>query len=400
MVQIIQENKIPSSGQRFAEAIAGMSQAAAQGVPEYMKSKQENEFFNRLGLNVEGASSEQRQELLKGHIQKQNKFHEMQNQSLQDAEGYNTIERLFGKDAAEFWRASPVGARTKITEKMLEAKMRGMSFNDLIKAEGLDKELQQDQEPVLKFEEDEDQERKPKLIDFDHGITPKERTTRQNERYNKNLPLYTEASTRLRAHQAINDDLNILEELSPQITTMDKFNINPLTGELLIPGLASPEAQRFVKTINDFTTQAKDSYGARVTNFDLTQFLKRLPTLANSEEGRRQILKQMKTINDINQLHESSVLNSFDEYGGIRYLDFDKAEQVAQKKSEPQLKKLRSEFKNISSDQDRMYKKEIENYRKLVPADHVLVQFNNGDVSYIPKSSLKEFLEDKAGKAL
>ena len=52
--------------------------------------------------------------------------------------------------------------------------------------------------------------------------------------------------------------------------------------------------QQYIKTLNDFISQAKNFFGARVTNFDLQSFKSRLPSLLNTEEGRRAIIEQMR----------------------------------------------------------------------------------------------------------
>src|SRR6185503_2448303 len=190
----------------------------------------------------------------------------------------------------------------------------------------------------------------------DKGLTPKEKTKRQSERYSSNLPLYQEANSRYQSLGQQRDKLEILEELSPNLGTgLDRLNINPQTGDLIIPAAASPELQRYVKTINDFTTSAKDSYGSRVTNFDLAQFMKRLPTLANSEEGRRQILEQMRVITEINELREKSLIDTIDTHGGIRNIDFDAAERISDKSIERKVSNLKSKLKGISSRLDKSY---------------------------------------------
>jgi hypothetical protein len=190
------------------------------------------------------------------------------------------------------------------------------------------------------------------------------------------------------------EEIGVLTELSPQISGWERLNINPKTGDLIIPGLASPEAQQFVKTVNDFTIQAKDSYGSRVTNFDLNQFMRRLPTLANSEEGRARILEQMKIINDLNIMYEKSLHNVFDEYGGVRNIDYDKASDAAYKRFLQESKPLKSELKRLSSTQDRSFSEAIKEKKKNAPAGMVLMQSQDGTFGYVPEKEVKEALND------
>jgi hypothetical protein len=238
----------------------------------------------------------------------------------------------------------------------------------------------------------------PKLQDFDKGKTPAERERTRENRYKINTPLYQEHQNKLQAYEAENDKLNILMDLSPKITTMDKLNINPFTGQLVLPQLASPEAQRFEKTINDFTTMAKDTYGARVTNFDLQQFMSRLPRLANNAEGRKQIIEQMMIINAINQAREWALRDVIEDYGGIRNIDYDIAEDLAYKKSKGQVIKLQKEFNEIGKNldkQDEIAKNELK--KKHLPPGRVLVQSPTGEFFHLPEKQVEGYLKDFPG---
>ncbi len=173
-----------------------------------------------------------------------------------------------------------------------------------------------------------------------------------------------------------------------------------MTGEILIPALASEAAQQFSKTINDFTVSAKDSYGSRVTNFDLNQFMKRLPNLANSEAGRKKIIEQMKIINDLNSLREKTLHDVIDKHGGIRNIDYDEAERLTNKKIKKQTDELKKKFINNNSSLDKEYSKVLKDFKQNIPNNSVAVRFNDGNIAYIPKDKLKDFIKDKAGEEL
>jgi hypothetical protein len=126
------------------------------------------------------------------------------------------------------------------------------------------------------------------------------------------------------------------------------LNVNK-EGNLALPFAASPEAQRFVKTLNEFSANAKDTYGSRVTNFDLQQYLKRFPTLLNSEEGRRQIIEQMKIVNEINSVYYKNLQDVFSKAGGARKIDSDVAEDLAEKRSQQSISELVKKFDSIGT---------------------------------------------------
>lgn len=308
-----------------------------------------------------------------------------------EQQSYDTLAQTFGKKFADVWKSAPVGGRTALLQHGLEAKQRGLDLENI---------LGEIEEPEKEIKESEEvSEHKFKLKDFDKGITPREKTARQEKRYTANLPLFQESQKKKASQDMIKDEIEILEDLSPKIGAMERFNINPKTGDIIIPALASPEAQRFLKTVNDFTIQAKDSYGSRVTNFDLANFMRRLPTLANSEEGRRQILQQMSIINDINLSREQALHDVIDDYGGIRNIDYDQAETIAEKRSKPRVEELKKKMKEIGSEQDKAYNQEIKMIKGKAAKGMVTVELSTGEVGYVPASEVKSVIKE-GGKVL
>jgi hypothetical protein len=343
-----------------------------------------------MGVDLSGIRDPKiRQQALKSTLEGNIRNEKLQNERLEDKSRSETIRKYYGDEEADKYEAASEGGKTAIIKDLIERESRNKALNSTLAEQG-----------VLEEEEGVEPREKITLLDFDKGLTPKERVRREESRYSTNLPLYQASIEKKRALDSERDHLNILKELSPQIGTIQRLNINPTTGELFIPGIASPEAQRYVKTLNDFTTNAKDSYGARVTNFDLQQFMRRLPTLANSEEGRAQILKQMQIINEINSTREQAIQDIIDQHGGIRKIDYDRAERMAEKKSNSKIAQLKSEFRKIDSSLEKEYQTKVKQQKAIVPKDHVAVQRADGTTGYIPKDNLKKFLEVEGNKAL
>jgi hypothetical protein len=96
--------------------------------------------------------------------------------------------------------------------------------------------------------------------------------------------------------------------------------------------------------IIDSTSNIKDTYGARVTNFDLQTYLRKLPSLLNSPEGKMRVLRDLKIINQLNQLYENGIQDIFDEAGGTDKIPFSVAEKKYQKKYGTQEKELIDQF--------------------------------------------------------
>lgn len=106
----------------------------------------------------------------------------------------------------------------------------------------------------------------------------------------------------------------------------------------------SPEAQEAVKLIIDSTSNIKDTYGARVTNFDLQTYLRKLPSLLNSPEGRMRVLRDLRNVNSINQLYNRGIQEVFDDAGGSDKISFSEADKKFKKKYGEQMKGMLTDF--------------------------------------------------------
>lgn len=407
MIQIIPPNYKKSFNERLGAGMAAAGQSAAKEIPSYYQGQEQKQKEKDLaekvskltGQDLSGFSTEALQRFAEVGLKNQQDKKINDLKSKVDDERYQTIKKHFGEKEAEIYKAAPEGGKTEILKHLYEKEQRNNQLDKNLKDQGVVSGLE-DEEDLLDDEISPLKKAAEKFIDFDKGLTPKERVRREESRYGINLPLYQSSVDKSRALDSEKDHLDILEELSPQIGTFQRLNINPQTGDLFLPAAASTEAQRYVKTLNDFTTNAKDSYGARVTNFDLQQFMRRLPTLANSEEGRAEILKQMKIINEINSTREKAIQDVIDAHGGIRKIDYDTAERIAEKKSSKKITQLKNEFKKIDAKLENEYRSKVKEQKAIVPKDHVAVQKSDGTTGYIPKDNLKKFLETPGNKAL
>jgi len=174
-------------------------------------------------------------------------------------------------------------------------------------------------------------------FDLFPGHTPREKVQAQRDLSKDNAKEFNETRNKLSSLNGEGRAISQLERINKNGKLpkgLGRFNVNWETGELRIPALANAQTQLFVKTINDFTVKAKDSFGARVTNFELDRFMKRLPTLANTEDGRNLIINQMKTINNLNKLEKDSLKETYNHYG-LRNIDSQKADEISEKLRKP-----------------------------------------------------------------
>ena len=173
------------------------------------------------------------------------------------------------------------------------------------------------------------------------------------------------------------EQLEQLNESKKLPEGLQRLNIDWAKGDIRIPFLANPETQLFVKTINDFTVAAKDTFGARVTNFELGAFMKRLPTLANSEEGRRMIIEQMKAMKELDKLYYTSIQDVYNKYG-IQKIDRSNAEKIAKDMRKDKEEELKKRFKDSVKSQESF------EMREKAPEGHISVQKPDGSKGYLP----------------
>ncbi|HEX5553456.1 MAG TPA: hypothetical protein VFX43_09430 [Chitinophagaceae bacterium] len=181
-------------------------------------------------------------------------------------------------------------------------------------------------------------------------LTEKKLAAQKQQKYfDKNEPQLIEMANTQRNLEQEDMRFARMQELS---NDPSKFPSAPVAalfskgGQLgtIASSLLSPEAQEFVKLVVDSTSAIKDTYGARVTNFDLETYLKKLPSLFNTPEGRERILRDLRIINEINRLHNEGISSIFEEKGGSGAIPFSEAERLFTKQYKDRVDSLKKQF--------------------------------------------------------
>lgn len=124
-----------------------------------------------------------------------------------------------------------------------------------------------------------------------------------------------------------------------------------------LPTLMSEGSQEFQKITQNFMRNAKAYLGARISNFELEQFLKTIPSLSQSPEGRKRVISNLKQISRAAVAHSQALKEVIRENSGIPPLDL---EERIDDKIEKKLDAISKQFK-----------KDLK--RKVPPAQHRLV---------------------------
>lgn len=119
--------------------------------------------------------------------------------------------------------------------------------------------------------------------------------------------------------------------------------INPVIGVLRsVQRLTSPDTEEFEKLSNQFIGGAKAIFGARVTDNDLKAFMAQIPTLSNTDAGKKKIIHSMKIANEAEHIRADAMKEIIKENGGKR--PFDLPLQV-EERAKPEIEKLAEKFR-------------------------------------------------------
>lgn len=139
-------------------------------------------------------------------------------------------------------------------------------------------------------------------------------------------------------------DLDRMEELQKEgkLDTPGYTEFLKRSG-LDIPALMEPGSEEFQKIAQNFLRGAKEYYGGRVSNFEVEQFLKTVPSLSQSPEGRNRVIANLKRFNraalETNEARKEVIKAN----GGIPPYDF--SEQVDER-LEKKLDKIAKQFRD------------------------------------------------------
>jgi hypothetical protein len=88
-----------------------------------------------------------------------------------------------------------------------------------------------------------------------------------------------------------------------------------------IPALMNPGSEEFNKIQANFLRDAKTYFGGRISNFEVDQFLKTLPNLSQSNQGRSRVIANLKRINRVALEHNTALKDVMSENKGVPPLD-------------------------------------------------------------------------------
>lgn len=339
----------------------------------------------------------------KGKAEAQREQMEKLEKGEADKESIATIESAFGPTAAKVWKASSTGGRTELLKTMLDAKLRGEDVNNLLSSAN----IQDGESPEMinaAAQSAVTGEFKYPKLDTYAGLKPSEKPSYRENRRKENLPKFDDALKSIKSAETEERYINILEDINDSGKLpegLGRIIINPETkmpyGIAELTGQVNAETQRWIKTINDFTTRAKDSFPGRVTNFDLQTFMSRLPGLLNTPEGRGVILQQMRIGNHINALYDRALKDVYHHYGADKITP-EEANQIAERKIETEKAALEEKMISLGKASDALYNREVESSQRGGRGKTVTMYTPDGEPLDVPENEVQELL--KAGAVI
>lgn len=146
------------------------------------------------------------------------------------------------------------------------------------------------------------------------------------------------------AQEAI-ESINRLEELEKEGLPTAGWNEFVKNAGLDIPALSGAPAEEYNKIAANFIRNAKAIFGSRLTDKDIEYFLKTVPSLANSPEGRKRINANLKRIANLDVAAVEAYNDIVKSNGGIPPLDLDvQLDEALDKKREGVYKKFKEDL--------------------------------------------------------
>jgi len=171
----------------------------------------------------------------------------------------------------------------------------------------------------------------------------KEEARERSERFKITQGERKELADKARSAKNVLADLDRFEELEKEgkLDTPGYVEFLQRAG-LDIPALMNPGSEEFNKIANNFVRDAKNYYGGRVSNFEVEQFLKTVPSLSQSPEGRKRVIANLRRLNQGAVEYFNTAREITKENDGVP--PYDLSEQV-EERIEPKLNKLADRFK-------------------------------------------------------
>lgn len=316
MVQVLPANRRPS----FTEGLlGGLTQAAPDAIQQLLARRDQmqqaqaqqqameqenNALSQQFGVNLQGIQNPKIREL-----------------AVKNSEKQRALSSLLGGqgNAPEIDINATQGAPQAQQEPEMNAPRarRRYSPEELARLAAyepqLAAQLQRSQDAEQRAREHEENkdlaERRFQSAEKKESSREKTESFKINQQFLDKVYTDTDAANQRLAQIERMEQLNDSGELS----SSNLINAMEIIG-LPIELLGNMSNDEYQKLSLDLTSGITGDYGSRILATEFNTFLKRIPTLRNSPEGRKQIISNMKMLAEIPRLKKDALSNILDEH--------------------------------------------------------------------------------------
>lgn len=448
MVQIIQ--RAPSTADRFSQAFGGLGASLAKDIPEELFSRKEAKAFKeRFGKDISGfRDPKMRQDILKSELETEaakakreqqqavlekflgseetQGFSDWEKQLItgealglipsgtgkvladmrRQREGRDFISQLFGEDSGE------TGMQPSMPDMGMEDSS-ALSQETLTGKIPSEPSSQKGAIPQSKLQKIPDAKlmqmigmggdtAKVAQAEIDRRNKEKEFELKKEKfKYEKEKDIKTQVEASHKAQEPfINDVTNAYKsfetEFKPRLMQMQSMDpeklINPTAAVFLdtlgIPlgALEDPTSELYNKVSQDLLKGLPDTYGSRILKVEVDNFLKTIPTLMNSAEGRRMIASNMLKLGEMKEVYYNAMRRmQIDAIDNNKSLPKDFQQRVFDQ-VKPQIDRINQEFVKLSQ-------------VTSVPKGHTPYFSPSGNIEFVP-NNLREWADKNGGRRI
>ncbi len=403
MVQFLDRNagggeRLPSTAERFNQVFGNLAKTGGQ-IGNAMQERKAME--QALGPEAANLPADFQKLAYASKLKQKEQGEKLQQESEFEKRDYDVIKNSFGDKFANIWKASPIGGRTELIKKAIDATQRGINLEQMLDSinettnessiEGIHTKINPEKKVQLTNGEIPKDFKWPNFNKRPEGYLPKDWIDEKAQWRKENAPIFLETKNKLQTNKR--DELGIksltnLNESRKLPEGFERLIINPETGDFYgmaqLAELPSPEAQQWVKEVARFQNRAKDAFGSRVTNFDLQSYMKQFPGLMNSYEGRRRILKMMDINNKLDSLYDTALKKVYEKYdlNGVSQVE---ANKLAESLIEDETKSLHDEYLELDDINSTMSSKLSGRLVDVVGPDGNEYEIDESEVGDLPE---------------
>ena len=208
--------------------------------------------------------------------------------------------------------------------------------------------------PEMQLREEERQEKQEFEKQKFKALLDEKEETRRDKIEEQSKSYYTDINMRSKNAYEMDMRLGRMAELVSKdnlgnpimnsfLDFLDKGIHGAVNISINMDSLRTADAQEFNKLSKEFLKGAKLIFGARLTDADVRNFLKMVPSLSQSQEGKTRVISNLMIMTEADQVRKKHMDDLIEENGGYRPKGL---EASAEKRASKELKELSNEFKS------------------------------------------------------